>query len=206
MRQAPDPRIPLEVALVRLTRRRRPMARSTPSPSGWNGSKVCSAPTPAGRRPDRHRRPRLARRRRRSNPTDPPPSPGGAAPPPSPPSPPAGGPGRPMRRERCSPRIRPSGRSAAPAARTEPARPAPPPRPAAEARPATGPPDARPPSDVADRAAAGALTRERLTLAWADAVLPRLSGLAKAHVQRGPVPRGRRPDRGVRPSQRGSSP
>ena len=49
MRQAPDPRITLEVALVRLTR---PGPAATTSPSWWPGSSSSSARSPTAWRPD----------------------------------------------------------------------------------------------------------------------------------------------------------
>ncbi len=177
MRQAPDPRIPLEVALVRLTRldtgadldallsRIERLERQVADAAEAVPAEALTPPPPPPS----------------ADPGRPHASPGDAPVPPSVPVPRADPPG-PAAAAR-----------AALAGGEEQAAPSPPPFPSSDPPPApapsptptaAGPAEAVGPAEAAEATdpveAAGMPDRDSLTLAWADAVLPRLGGMTKA--------------------------
>ncbi len=175
MRQSPDPRINLEVALVRLTN-----AEADTSVAALAERVVRLERAPAARG------------------TAPPPATGASSPPPPPPGPappgPAEGPAADARRALAGRRIPPT-----PSSRPTPA-PGPTglPRPGPTSSPAPGPPPSAPPPgpprDLAPEDpppgggghGAGDLpSRDELTLAWADAVLDALTRPARARFSAG---------------------
>ncbi len=176
MRQAPDPRIPLEVALVRLTR---PEAGTDLGALAARVERLeqtlAAAPPPA---------PSLA------PPERPAPAPPSASP--SPPSPPitprTAGPARSAPPAPPAPAARPGDAARAALARSRPSSDPPAssnPPPAAEPAPPAAPlaavPEPAPvPAPAPPAAPEGFPGRDALTLGWADAVLPRLGGLTKA--------------------------
>ena len=172
MREAPDPRVLLEVALVRLCRpeadvvARRP-ARADRAPGAGAGRPAAGRRPPAAPapRPPAAAAPAAGARRRRRRPRRPP---AGAAPRPAGARP---APGRPLGGVRAAP---PPGRRR---------RPPPPPAPAAARRP---PPPAPPPAAGRRRRFP---TRDELTLAWGDTVLGPLSPRGQGPVPGGPVRR-----------------
>ncbi len=202
MRQAPDPRIPLEVALVRLTRPgadrsvdalvarieqlERSVAGGAPDGGAPAAGRAAAEPVTAGRstavpappaspagsgaRPADAARAALAEQRQskaapRPGPTPTPPSVAPAGPAPAP----VAQPGVCGQRQSEAPRSGPTPTppSVAPAG--------PPRAPVAQS-------DLSEPTPLAEQPlpAEGELTRESLTLAWADKVMPSLGGLAKA--------------------------
>ncbi|CAN5697643.1 DNA polymerase III subunit gamma/tau [soil metagenome] len=178
MRQAPDPRVPLEVALVRLTRTRSELDALVARIDALErsladaGSVTASSPSPMS-----------------------PPSAAAAAAPPA--RPPASRPAAPEPPPASPPpaRTRPADAARAQLGDRSPApsRPASPPKPAGDAqRPLTPPPPAAPgpgsppsssppaPSPSPPSPQAPSPSRDELTLVWGDRVLPALPGLAKA--------------------------
>jgi DNA polymerase-3 subunit gamma/tau len=173
IQDAPDPRIPLEVALVRLTRPEADTSiaavvdrvtrlehRLADLPAGASPPPPASPPAPPSA----------------SSPPPAPEAPAAEAPPPAAAAPTSGGPAREARQVLAAKKgARAQGGRAKP--------PAPAPAPEAPGRPDPEParrPAAPPPTDTS-----GLPTRDELTLAWGDIVLGSLPGSAKARFSAG---------------------